>query len=301
MGAFPSRLLATVLALVLALAIPARGQDTTAAMRDTSRSMGLRVTPAGQQVLLVLRDGSRLLGRVNAVGPTEVRFASAVGETRVPRSAISAVQLVAASAVHDGELWPENPSRSRLFFAPTGRMLRAGELYLSDVLILFPSLQAGITDRVSFGGGLSIVPGIGLDQQLFYITPKVGLYASDALNIAAGALLVTAKDLTDESPIGMAYAVSTFGPEDASVTTGVGLGFSRSSHSNALLMLGGERREARSFSLVSENYLYAGSGTNWALSGGVRFLGEHIAVDLAAVVASGAQTAVPYLSFDYKW
>jgi hypothetical protein len=215
--------------------------------------------------------------------------------------ALALVLALAASSVHDGELWPENLSRTRLFFAPTGRMLRAGERYFSDVLILFPSLQAGISDRVSLGGGLSIVPGVGLDQQLFFITPKVGLYASDALNVAAGALLVTAKDLTDERPIGMAYAVSTFGPDDASVTTGVGLGFARSSHSNALLMLGGVRRVARSFSLVSENYLYAGSGTNWALSGGVRFLGEHIAVHLAAVAASGAATVFPYLSFIYEW
>ena len=56
---------------------------------------------------------------------------------------------------------------------------------------------------------------------------------------------------------------------------------------------------ARNFSLVSESYLYAGSGTNWALSGSVRSLGEHIAVDLA-VAASGAATAFPYLSFIYK-
>ncbi len=301
------RLHRLVLSLVLTAfatvvtAVRATAQGTPPSARDTSRTPNLRPTPDGEQMLLTLRDGSRLLGRITAVTSDSITVVSSVGTATLARAAVAGVERVRSTTIHDGELWPENPSRTRLFFAPTGRMLRQGELYFSDVYIVFPSLQGGITDRFSIGGGVSVVPGVALDQQLLYATPKVGLYASANVNVAAGVLVATAKDLTDESPLGMAYGVSTFGPEDASVSVGAGFGFSRHSRSNALLMVGGERRVARSLSLVTENYLYAGRTNDSVLSGGLRAMSEHIAVDLAVAGSPGSGGVVPYLSFVYRW
>ena len=59
---------------------------------------------------------------------------------------------------------------------------------------------------------------VGLDEQIFYLTPKVGLYASPTVNIAVGALVAGAKVISDESPAGIGYGVATFGGEDANVT-----------------------------------------------------------------------------------
>ncbi len=290
------------LVLCLALALGLLVIPATARAQDTTRTANLRVTPEGQIAVLTLRDGTTLVGRVLEVTPTVVRFASGVGETPVPRAAIHRVRLMAASALHDGELWPEDPSRTRLFFAPTGRMLRTGELYFADAYIFFPSLQAGLTDRVTIGGGMSLFPGPGLDEQLFYITPKVGVYASPRVNVAVGALVAGAKGIVDASPVGIGYGVGTFGGEDASVTTGVGYGFARGAiSSTALVMLGGHVRVSRSFALVTENYFVTQSGTDAGFSGGVRFMGEKLAVDLAALGASGASTLVPYVAFIYRW
>ena len=285
-------LLATLLA-----ALPAH----RAVAQDTSGTRGLRPTPDSQRVVLSLRDGSSLVGRVLEVTPTTVRFLSAVGESTIPRESIVNVRSAGAAGARRGEYWPEDPSRTRLFFTPTGRMLRKGESYFADAYIFFPSYQGGLSDRFTFGGGMSIVPGISIDEQLFYVTPKVGLVASDKLNIAVGALVVGAGEI-DDGPVGLGYGVATFGGEDASATVGAGFGFSRSSTSQALLMAGGSVRTSRNLAFVTENYVYTGDGSAVVLSGGLRFMsGEKLAVDLAGVIVTDADFPIPYLSFIYKF
>lgn len=289
-------------ALCLALALFAAGLARPAHAQDTTRTANLRPTAEGRVVVLSLRDGSTLVGRVLEVTATTVRFASAVGETPVPRDAIESVRETASAALHDGQLWPEDPSRTRLFFAPTGRMLRAGEMYFADAYVFFPSLQGGVSDRVTLGGGMSLFPGVGLDEQVYYVTPKFGVYASPTVNVAVGALLAGAKWISDQSPVGIAYSVATFGGDDASVTAGAGYGFARNSTSStAVLMVGGQRRVSRSIALVTENYYVAQAGSHLGLSGGVRFLGEKLAVDVAALGATGSTAIAPYVAFIYRW
>jgi hypothetical protein len=290
----PLRLL--LVALLLG-ALPAR----EAVAQDTSATSGLRPTPDSQLVVITLRDGSSLVGRVLEVTATTVRFVSAVGESSIPRDAIASVRSAGTAGARRGEYWPEDPSRTRLFFAPTGRMLRKGEGYFNDAYVFFPSVQGGLSDRFTLGGGMSIVPGISIGEQLFYITPKVGVVASERVNIAVGALVVGAGEL-DDGPVGLGYGVATFGGEDASATLGAGFGFSSFGTSQAILMAGGSVRTSRNFALVSENYLYTGDGSAVLVSGGLRFMsGEKLAVDLAGFIVSGANFPIPYLSFIYKF
>jgi hypothetical protein len=288
---------AAALAGLLGLALAPR-----AAAQDTSATRNLQPTPDSLLVAVTLRDGSTLIGRVLEVTPTTVRFRSAVGESSIPRDAITSIRVTAAGGAHGGEYWPEDPSRTRLFFAPTGRMLRKGEGYFSDAYIFFPSFQGGLTDRFTIGGGMSIVPGLGIDEQVFYLTPKVGLLSGPRVNVAVGALVAGVGSLSDYGPVGIGYGAATFGGEDASLTTGVGFGFDRNSTSQALLMVGGSMRGSRNIAFVSENYLYTGSGSSVLLSGGIRFMGEKLAVDLAGFTSGDSEIpVVPYLAFIYKF
>lgn len=92
------------------------------------------------------------------------------------------------------------------------------------------------------------------------------------------------------------------GGEDASVTTGAGFGFAQGSTSQALLLVGGSRRVSRNLALVTENYLYTGSGSSSVFSGGFRFMGEKLAVDLAGfTTGSSSIPLVPYLAFIYRF
>ena len=287
---------------VAAVVTAALSAAPSVAAQDTTATRNLQPTPDSQVVKLTLSDGSVLIGRVVSVTPTVVRFASAMGATDIPRSAIRSVEVMRAKAVHDGEYWPEDPSRTRLFFAPTGRMQRQGEMYFSDAYIFFPSLQAGVSNHFSLGAGLSVFPGLGLDEQLYYVTPKVGLYASDKVNVAVGAIVAGAGELVDDSPFGIGYGVTTFGGEDGSVTAGAGFGFSQSRTSQAIFMLGGSKRVTRNLALITENYLYTESSSNVLFSAGLRFIGERIAVDFAGVGLSDSEVPlVPYVAFIYKF
>ena len=286
---------AVMLLGVAAIAPRARAQDTTA-------TSNLKPTPDTQRVRLILSDGSVLVGRVLEATPTTIRFSSVIGESLIARSAVRRVEAITATAVHAGETWPEDPSRTRLFFAPTGRMQHAGEMYFSDAYILFPSLQGGLSDRLSVGAGMSIIPGLGLDEQLYYITPKVGLFASSKLNVAVGALVAGAASISDEGPFGLGYGVVTVGGEDGSVTAGGGFGFHRSSTSQAILMLGGSKRVSRSIALVTENYVYTEHSSSVLMSAGLRFMSEQIAFDLAGFTLSDSGAPIlPYAAFIYRF
>ena len=294
------------LARSLLVAIATNAAGTVAAPRlvaqDTTATANLRPTPDSQLVKLTLRDGSVVIGRVLSVTSTTVRFASALGETDIPRSAIRRAESAMPKAMHEGEYWPEDPSRTRLFFAPTGRMQRQGEMYLSDAYVFFPSLQGGVTNHFSIGAGFSLIPGLGLDEQLYYVTPKVGLVASEKVNVAIGGIVAGAGTLTDEGPFGIGYGVTTFGGEDGSVTAGAGFGFAKSSTSQVILMLGGSKRVTRNVALVSENYLYTANHSSVLVSGGFRFMGERIAVDFAGFGVSDAEVPIiPYVAFIYRF
>ena len=94
----------------------------------------------------------------------------------------------------------------------------------------------------------------------------------------------------------------TLGDENTSATIGTGFGFSRgNTSSTALVMLGGSNRVSKSIALVSENYLTTQGDANVLVSGGVRFMSEHIAVDLALFGGKGINALVPYVAFIYRW
>lgn len=293
----PHRILRALLSALLVI-----GGGMSAHAQDTTSTANLARTPEGRMAQLVLRDGSTLLGRVLDVTPTTVRFASAIGESSIPRASIASIRLVSLTSMHEGEVWPEDPSRTRLFFAPTGRMLRTSETYFADAYIFFPSLQVGVSDLFSIGGGISVFPGVGLDEQIYYLTPKLGVYASPTVNVAVGALVAGVKILSDQSPAGIGYGVATLGDEDGSITAGAGFGFVRgNTSSTALLMLGGSQRLSKSVSFVSENYYLSNNSAAFLVSGGLRIMSEHMAVDLALFGSNKGVAVVPYLAFIYRW
>ena len=270
--------------------------------QDTLSTANLKPTLEGHVTQLFLRDGTALVGRVLEVTATNIRIASSIGEITVLRSSVASAKDVSTASMHDGEIWPEDPSRTRLFFAPTGRMLRTGERYFADAYVFFPSIQYGVSDIVTVGGGMSIFPGIGLDEQLFYLTPKVSVLAGPNVNVAVGALVAGAKSISDDSPFGLGYGVATFGGEDGSVTAGGGFGFSKgNTSSTALLMVGGSQRVAKSLALVTENYFTSDRDAGFLLSGGIRFMSEHLAVDLALFGGNNIDAVVPYVAFIYRW
>ena len=62
-----------------------------------------------------------------------------------------------------------------------------------------------------------------------------------------------------------------------------------------MLMFGGEAQVSNSVKFISENWIFPEGGG--LFSAGLRFFGQHIAVDFAFLVPSEADTFIPWVSF----
>jgi len=239
-------------------------------------------------------DKSKNVGRIINIGENEIIFKTEFGTIVIPISKIKDIKEVPRTCIKDGVYWFPNPNATRLYFAPTGRMLKKGEGYFADYYIFFPSIAYGITNNITIGGGMSLIPGADPGKQIFYFTPKIGLKAAEKFNIAAGALIIKVPNFNnnnnddddddDNSPIlGILYGVGTVGSTDGSFTFGLGYGFVDDELAEKpMIVLGCEKRLSRRLAFVSENWIMPGVD-NPLISYGIRFFSEKMSVDLALV------------------
>lgn len=280
------RSLPLALALALALADPAAAQR-----KDTT----VRVPDSTEVQVLETKDGTRFVGRTLEIRSDSLVFESRAGVIRVARANIASLETIPRARMHGGDVWFSNPNTTRLLFAPTGRMLSRGQSYLNNTYLFFLGYAGGVTDRLTLGGGLSVFPLDDFSDNIFYITPKVGLYQSEQVNVAVGALVGWAGGEEGDYG-GIAYGVSTFGPPDASFTLGGGYGFAGGELANEpVFMAGTNLRMSRRIAFVSENYLVAGEDP--AISYGLRFMGERMTFDLAFINVLGEDSIFPGIPF----
>jgi len=261
----------------------------------------LRAADSTTTFVVGLKDGSSFNGRVRAIQNDSVSFASSVGSLTLALSDVRSATVVRARDIRNGEYWFPNPNRTRLLFAPTGRMLDGGDGYFSNYVLIFPGVAVGLTDKVTIGGGFTIIPGVDLSDQLLYLTPKVGLVATEEINLAIGALITRAgfNDGGNDS-FGLLYGVGTFGGENASLTTGVGYGYTGNDLARSpLVMIGGDARLTRRLGLVTENYIFPGELEGVLLSLGMRFFGEMMSFDFGLILPAAPLGGVmfPFVGF----
>jgi hypothetical protein len=248
--------------------------------------------------IVTLTDGSTIFGRIVTVGADTVAFQTGAGTMQLSVKAIRDIRLISNDDVREGDYWFPNPNSTRLFFAPTGQQLKQGEGYFSDYELFFPGVAVGVTDNISIGGGISLIPA-SASNQIYYVTPKIGFSPSDQVHLAAGVLFAGTKGGTG----GIYYGVGTFGDGNGSVTIGGGYGFAGGKiQSKPVGMLGGEFRIARRLAVVTENYLLPVSNNNVLYSFGFRFMGEKLTTDLALANVSGSQIiGIPYVDFVFRF
>jgi hypothetical protein len=246
--------------------------------------------------------GSVYLGRLvdDRADSDSIRFEAEGGVLTLPKCAIRELTTVSPRNIHDGEYWFPNPNATRLFFGPTGRTLRRRTSYYSNTYLWLNGVYTGLTDNFTLGGSVTVLPGVG--QQVGYITPKLGVYSSENLNLSIGGLLGYNGFGTSnkEREFGILYSVATIGSADLSATGGIGWGYQGSGLSKQpAIMLGGATRVTRGMALITENYFVSALGTSALLGYGVRFFGEKLSVDLAFFNVSNHAVfpGFPFVSF----
>lgn len=275
---------------------------TAFAQKDPGK---IRVADSTEVQRLITKDGSAIVGRIISVDLQTVQFeigAKPGGNiVTIEIATIDKVETLSATKLRDGQYWFANPNSTRLFFGPTARTLKQGEGYVQNVWLFFMGGAVGVTDNFSLGGGLSIVPGLALDNQLFFLTPKLGFEVSPNANLGVGALLVKV-DIKKAPTVGILYGTGSLGDENASITAGLGFGFVDSDLAESpMFMIGGEKRLSKRIAMVSENWKIPGE--TFVISYGLRFMGENLAVDLAMLntIDFDATLGIPYLDFVFNF
>lgn len=259
----------------------------------------LKIPDSSYIQIITTLDRSTNIGRIVAIGKTEINFQTDSGTLTISISKIKKIRQIPVASINNGEYWFPNPNTTRLFFAPTGRMLQKGDGYFQDIYLFFVNAVYGLNDNLTIGGGTSIFPGGNIDKQIFYLMPKVGLKATENLNLAAGALAIRIPFDNEASTSGILYGVATYGKPDASITAGLGYGFVKHEVANKpMIILGGEKRISRRIAFVSENWIFP--DTEPLVSYGVRFFGEGLSVDMAFFNTIGKNflfPGIPYIDF----
>lgn len=283
------------LLVVSALSRPAAAQGAQAATPTQPAAPVIVVAPEGARQELRLRDGSIVYGRVEAVADGRVTFRTTTGGTlELAAAEIVAVTTIEGRAV-GSQFWKDDPNPTRLFFGPTARPLKRGEVYLGVYEIFLPFVQVGITDRISIGGGTPLVFGGG-GAQPFWFTPKVTLVARPRTQVAVGAMHIVN---VDDDSLGIAYGAVTQGTRDTAMSIGIGFAYERFQDASApVLMIGGEHRVRSNLKLVSENYLFEGGGI---VSAGIRFLTGRLSADLGLAAPLGIDEVFVFPMVNFVW
>lgn len=289
-------LLLAVLALALAFSLPraaaAQGTDTVAVLADTVYEVRLS-------------DGSVLYGRVTDQTAEELALETQAGATvRLRRSQVVSIRPLRGRVV-EGQVWPEDPHATRLFFGPTARAIPQGEGYLGVYELFFPFVSYGVTDRFTISAGTPVFPEV--IGEIFYFAPKYEVLRTPTASAAVGVLaLFATRELNGSA--GLLYGVGTFGTPDRALTVGATVPFIASDEESDVgdqpaFMVGGEARISRRMKFLTENYFVPGE-SGALISGGVRFFGERLSADFGVGAGFGDgdnACCLPLVNFVYSF
>lgn len=261
----------TLTLALLLLGGPALAQQTTLPSAPTApASPGAPALGEGEQYLLGRTyrvetvQGTTFMGRLVSMSLTKLEFETTeLGPLTLERTQIRRADLQGPAALTTKPGYYDIGNGNRLFFAPTARGLRQGEATLQDVDVYFLGVNYGLTNYLSIGGYVSLVPGLSPDEQLLVLTPKVSFPISEKVHVGAGLLYARVPNFDSGSTgtgTGIGYGVVTYGSADNNLTFGLGYGFVNGDiGSTPVLQLGGQTRVSRRVSLISENYILADS------------------------------------------
>lgn len=205
-------------------------------------------------------QGTAFTGTLVSMSLTKLEFETQeMGHVSLERVQIRRAELQGPVAVGVKPGYFDIGNGNRLFFAPTGRGLRKGENTLQVISLYFVGANFGLTDNISFGGYVSLIPGLDISNQFIALTPKISFPVSDKLHVGVGALYlrIPTFDAFDRAyGVGILYGAATYGSADNNVTAGLGYGFFEGKiGSTPILQMGGQKRVSRRISLISENYV----------------------------------------------
>ncbi|AKJ02313.1 hypothetical protein ATI61_108298 [Archangium gephyra] len=265
---------------------------------------------------ITLKDGQELHGVVVRQDSQVVVVELADGDRmELPARQVKDITTEHNAQVRDnGEIWFQDPNRTRYLYAPSGMMLRQGEGYFSQKELFFSSMNYGLSDNITVQAG-AVVPAwlLGAGGFNFIAGVKVGGSVGDRLHLAAGAqgLFIPGIGTGIGGAVGFVFGTATYGTPDAHLSLGLGKPFTLTNSGGSLdstliTTISGNLRVSQRVALVTENWLMPTIGiTSGQLpmlnSLAVRLFGESWAVDLGGIRVPGLAIPIPWVDFAYNF
>lgn len=250
-----------------------------------------------KQVTVTLSNGNTYVGKVISVDEESAGVETSDGLFNFRYDRIRNVKLYDPNDKTSG--WRDNPAKNKLFITQTGKMLDRGSGYYQNTYIFFSNFSYGITNNISISTGFSMIPGLGIENQMFTAGAKVGTSLNSTLYVAGNIKYYKFFDI-DEGVTSL-FGSITYSKSRLDLTAATGIGLADGSSSDALLILGGQYRASERFAFISENIFFpTGDNESTALiSLGGRIISSKSAFDLGFFGIE--ETLVPFVSYTLKF
>jgi len=285
-----------------AAAVPAAPSDPGPAATPAA-TPGAAPTP-GQTVVVLLKDGQKLTGKLVSQDAAGVTIESSGALMQFPAASVQALALPGSDAAEGA--WPRDPNRTRYLYSPSGFMLNQGEGYLSQTELLLTTVGFGLTDWLTLQAG-TVIPVLFYEPSStpFILALKVGGSPSAYLHLAGGFQAFAVPGLVTGAA-GLLFGTVTLGTENMHLGVSAGppfaIGSGTSELGKVVVSVSGNLRVSRSIALVSENWFVQVEGTTeWLGSAAVRFIGNRLGVDAGFLFTSGTSFPVPWLDFTWHF
>lgn len=181
----------------------------------------------------------------------------------------------------------ENPIPTKYFLGPSAIPLQKGTSYYNNQGVIFNSVQTGVSNNISIGGGLEFLSLFISGSPLLYGNIKISASASDRFHYGGGLITggVLGFDDYGSEFFVAPYGIITIGNYDHNITFGGSGVLAR--YPIGLFTLSGMTRVSRKVSLISNNYFAIGEAIGGIPSfgiQGVRIMGETTAFDIGLLL-----------------
>ena len=259
-----------------------------------------------------LNNGNILTGKIINRSSTEISIKTDnLGIVKVKPESIKETELINSKQLKGDEYWFSNPNYTRYFFSPTAFNLKPKEGYYQNTYISINSVNVGLTDNFSIGGGVVLPLSV-------FITPKIGFNITKNWAVSAGTILGI---IPGPQLVGIFYGVTTIGTEENNLTIGGGaFYFNEELLERPILTISGMARASKKIAFVTENWIipytervYSTNSYYYTkkityhpfFSYGLRLMNKKYTFDFAFInskeIAEILFIGIPYIDFVYSF
>ncbi|UCH10242.1 MAG: hypothetical protein JSU61_13770 [Fidelibacterota bacterium] len=267
------------------------------------------------QLRVTLEDGSVIIGQyVSETTEVLILESKYGGQITIPLGDIVEREEVTTADLSIAATWPVDRNYSRYLWSPTAFALKAKQGYCSDACLILPSFAWGITDNFSVLGGITLIPGVKVGNQLIQLAGKFTILERGRLAVAAGVQYFGLNIEDVNAGFGFVFGTATMGDHNSHYSGSIGYGFVRASQDGEsvsewmerpMLTACAIRRFSKSMAFVTENWLLPDVDlADTPLSVGLRFIGDRLSVNLAAIFMlsmfeEGLVIPFPWVDFSF--